>query len=201
MPKKASYEQIKKSFRQLAHAYHPDKNPGNKIVSAYFLEIQEAYQILSSPASRSVYDRERSILGGSKSSDVLITTQYLVQEVERLINQIKSTNIFQVNQRVLAAYLEFLLSENNIAVLLKESEHELIFGLIDNILKLSRYLSFSRYGHLEKQLKLLANKDKALLGLLVHYHKRRRREHLIQIITPWLVVLLTLLVCIAMYLY
>lgn len=53
----ASAEQIKKSYRQLALKYHPDKNPGDKKSEEMFKEATEAYQILSNEESRAQYDR------------------------------------------------------------------------------------------------------------------------------------------------
>ncbi len=52
--KNASAEEIKKSFRALAHKYHPDKQGGDE---AKFKEINEAYQVLSDEKKRSQYDQ------------------------------------------------------------------------------------------------------------------------------------------------
>ena len=52
--KGASDEDIKKSFRKLAHKYHPDKEGGDE---AKFKEVNEAYQILSDREKRSQYDQ------------------------------------------------------------------------------------------------------------------------------------------------
>ncbi len=53
----ASPEQIKKAYRKLAIALHPDKNPGDKEAEEKFKEATEAYQVLSNEESRSKYDR------------------------------------------------------------------------------------------------------------------------------------------------
>lgn len=52
--KGATEEEIKKSFRKLAHEYHPDKKGGNE---AKFKEASEAYSVLSDKKKRADYDR------------------------------------------------------------------------------------------------------------------------------------------------
>jgi molecular chaperone DnaJ len=53
----ASDEEIKKAYRKLAVKFHPDKNPGDKAAEEQFKELGEAYEILSDPQQRAVYDR------------------------------------------------------------------------------------------------------------------------------------------------
>jgi molecular chaperone DnaJ len=53
----ASEEEIKKAFRRLAKQYHPDANQGNREAEEKFKEIGEAYQVLSDPEKRQLYDR------------------------------------------------------------------------------------------------------------------------------------------------
>jgi DnaJ-class molecular chaperone len=53
----ASEEEIKKAYRKLARANHPDRNPGDKQAEARFKEIQDAYDVLSDKGKREQYDR------------------------------------------------------------------------------------------------------------------------------------------------
>ncbi|MBI4785813.1 MAG: molecular chaperone DnaJ [Chloroflexi bacterium] len=53
----ASDDDIKKAFRRLAKQYHPDANAGDGGMAEKFKEIGEAYQVLSDPEKRQVYDR------------------------------------------------------------------------------------------------------------------------------------------------
>jgi len=53
----ASPEEIKKAYRKLAHAHHPDKNPGDTSAEERFKEIGEAYAVLSDTEKRESYNR------------------------------------------------------------------------------------------------------------------------------------------------
>jgi len=53
----ASDNIIKKSYRKLALQYHPDRNPDNKEAEEKFKEASEAYDVLSDPEKRQLYDR------------------------------------------------------------------------------------------------------------------------------------------------
>lgn len=52
----AGDDEIKKAFRRLAKQYHPDTNK-EQGAEARFIEINEAYEILSDPQKRAAYDR------------------------------------------------------------------------------------------------------------------------------------------------
>ncbi|MCW3121668.1 MAG: chaperone DnaJ domain protein, partial [Flavipsychrobacter sp.] len=54
--KKASQEDIKKTYRKLAVKFHPDKNPGDKKAEEKFKEINEAYDVLGDAEKRKKYD-------------------------------------------------------------------------------------------------------------------------------------------------
>ncbi len=53
----AGPDEIKTAYRKLAMKHHPDRNPGNNESEAAFKEINEAYEVLSTPEKRQVYDQ------------------------------------------------------------------------------------------------------------------------------------------------
>ncbi|HYO44658.1 MAG TPA: J domain-containing protein [Candidatus Limnocylindrales bacterium] len=56
VPRSASQADIKKAFRKLARAHHPDRNPGDKAAEKRFKDVNEANAVLSDSEKRTQYD-------------------------------------------------------------------------------------------------------------------------------------------------
>ena len=55
--KDATPEEIKKAYRKLSKANHPDLHPGDKACEERFKEANEAYEVLSDEEKRKKYDQ------------------------------------------------------------------------------------------------------------------------------------------------
>ena len=53
----ADEDEIRKAYRKLARKHHPDLNPGDKAAEERFKKVQEAYDILSDPKKKQMYDQ------------------------------------------------------------------------------------------------------------------------------------------------
>ncbi|NP_001157384.1 dnaJ homolog subfamily C member 5 isoform X2 [Bombyx mandarina] len=61
VPKTATAEDVKKSYRKLALKYHPDKNHNSPEASEKFKEVNRAHTILSDATKRNIYDNYGSL--------------------------------------------------------------------------------------------------------------------------------------------
>ncbi|XP_032598719.1 dnaJ homolog subfamily C member 5 homolog isoform X3 [Drosophila grimshawi] len=61
LPKTATADDIKKTYRKLALKYHPDKNPDNVDAADKFKEVNRAHSILSDQTKRNIYDNYGSL--------------------------------------------------------------------------------------------------------------------------------------------
>jgi curved DNA-binding protein CbpA len=66
----ASTDEIKKSFRELAKKYHPDKNKASD-ANEKFREIFEAYEILINPADRKHFDQKRKEYYSANKQEII----------------------------------------------------------------------------------------------------------------------------------
>ncbi|KAI6208175.1 hypothetical protein M3Y96_00087000 [Aphelenchoides besseyi] len=71
VPRDATDDEIKRSYKKLALKWHPDKNPERKDeCTAYFVLLQQAYEVLSDPQERAFYDKHReNIIHGSSPEE------------------------------------------------------------------------------------------------------------------------------------
>lgn len=56
VPRTAEPDVIKKAYKKLVRDLHPDKNPGNKASETRFKTVNRAYEALSDPTKRKLYD-------------------------------------------------------------------------------------------------------------------------------------------------
>ena len=62
--KDADAASIKKAYRKLARANHPDSKPGDKAAEERFKQIAEAYDVVGDVEKRKEYDQMRSMFAG-----------------------------------------------------------------------------------------------------------------------------------------
>ena len=91
---------IKRAYRKLAKKYHPDSNPGDKTAEQMFKDVNEAYDVLSDPKKKKLYDQfghaafdETAGYGQGAAASETVPAEHTgpdpsVPEMERIMNSI-----------------------------------------------------------------------------------------------------------------
>jgi len=89
----AGPQEVKKQFKKLAVAWHPDKNPGcGQPCNEKFDKIHKAYEILSDPEKKKNYDENSGVFSPIKSKTVSLT----IHNYKRLVEESNDIWIIQV---------------------------------------------------------------------------------------------------------
>ncbi len=80
--REATFEEVKKAYRQLALQFHPDRNPGDKEAEERFKEISEAYGVLIDPEKRRHFDFiSQSRPGTGRRPDFSYTQEEIFRDI------------------------------------------------------------------------------------------------------------------------
>ncbi len=195
----AKPEEIKKSFRKLAHEYHPDKNPGNEFAAANFRTIQEAYEILSHPGKRAAYDEERWLSGRINARTIIITPEYLLREARKLNSHIQSVDVHRMNKQLLQEYLLFFLNDEKIALVHKQADAHYLSAFIPELIRATEYLPYYFARPVFGRMHLLSRDNESAALAVQAAEGRMARQAKWRWYLPLLIVIITLLLCIGMY--
>ena len=98
----ATMDEIKWSFRKLAHQYHPDKTGIDTQNTEVFQHILEAYQVLSDPAKRAAYHQDISVK--LPSEEPIIQWEQLRIHIRALQIWVKHTDPYRYDTEGYAIY-------------------------------------------------------------------------------------------------
>lgn len=123
----ASAAEIKKSYRQLAMEFHPDRNASIRAAEQFTL-IKEAYAVLSDAKQRRRYDATR-FHESVQTTRIATTPEEVRWMSEELVNRLQKMNPERINRDKLVIDLEAVLSVYHIQLLEKwkdEKQNELL---------------------------------------------------------------------------
>lgn len=192
---------IKKAFRSLAMAYHPDKRGENAENEHYFREIKEAYGVLSDPQLREEYLYQRWLeksLG--HQLDTFIQPGQILQLFIKAEQYIATTDGFRTDKMILFNQVFNLFSIARLEAILSENDPAMETTTVQLAIRMSAYLTLEgclfMKDHFKKILEKHPHETKDWEKLLTKKKKEQRME---QLKIP-LVLALTLLICFLIFL-
>lgn len=148
-----------------------------------------------------MYDHERWLSGRFTKHAAIITPEYILNEVDKLNAHIAVIDVYRMNKELLHRYLLFMLSDEKVAILQLKGRPETISGITEGMIKATTHLPvYFAIAVLNRLATAIAahpeEAHKAAVAL-----RRLKREQLWQKLFPWLTLTITILLCVAMYLF
>lgn len=187
----ATTDEIKKAYRQLALKYHPDRNVGDSKSEEYFKKITEAYDILSDPEKREIYNSKYSRYNQQKQSDdsqqqktesnkhSQITPQLFLNHIKDIRIKIKGINKNRINQSLLYKSINQIFTESNINYLIKTDDLTINKQIIRETLLCFNSLSINYIEKLSVCLVKLSGSDNDLINEIYVTVKMQKKKQLI----------------------
>lgn len=201
VPARAQLPDIKKAYRRLALQYHPDKNT-SPFAAARFHELHEAYNTLSNPDKRRRYDEERWLSGmGNRMHEHIITAEWIWHEAAKLHKHVTQVDTYRMSHGALRDYILLLLSDAHTAVLLQHADDTLNHKIINEILLSTVKLKASYQQEVMARLVQIANGNEELITDINTILQRRIKAEQNKTMLPYMVIAITILLCLFMYLY
>ena len=203
VPPSALQPEIKRSYRTLAFKYHPDKNPESSLAEAQFKEIQEAYATLSNSAKRSKYDDDRWLMGMGSNTQYreAVTPAWLVSISQKLNTSLAIMDTHRISQRALQAYILLIITDAHIGVLQQGKDTTANEIIIQELLKATEKLQFKYLGEITSRLLIIARTNEVTRVAINNMIRQRKSKEWKGKIFPYIILLITLLLCVFMYLY
>lgn len=157
----SSTDEIKKAYRILALQYHPDRNDGNTASEERFKEIAESYEILGDLTRRQDYDYLVANPGkvfraaDPKAKKTAATFLIIFKDIK---NRVFNAGGY-INKYALYRVMDDVLSDANIAFLIRTGDVCTINLIIDEILVAGVFLTDTSKSAIHDKLLKLADGD------------------------------------------
>ena len=197
IPSSASADEIRKAYRKLVLAMHPDKNklPG---AAEAFMEVVEAYDILGNPTTRKKYDRTRNIQT-TQNTPVARTPEEVWTMCEALTNRLKVLNPDRINRDKLAADIDAILSVYHIQLLEKFQDDHYNKLIASELLDCCMHLEKHDYVQLTTRLHSINGLSQTISDNIALSRKNYLRNYYWHRYKIWVALLIAVVFCIVLY--
>ncbi len=195
--------EIKKSFRRLAMLYHPDKHDEDKIASAQYREIQEAYDTLTDPYKKEAYLQQRwyeQSMGRKLSGTSPLTSSTILRDALSLEKYISTLDPFRIDKEGLIEYIQKLLSDDAIDILLTENDPGIISNITGILIKSGKVFTLSQAERLSLILHKISKKNGAESIAIQQYLSEKTKEAKHDRWKIPVILIVTVLLCLLIYL-
>ncbi len=202
IPSSASNEEIKKAFRKLAMKFHPDKYLGtDRQSNESFLDIQEAYQVLSDRKQRAAYHYARYLQDpGRSKTPVAESAEELYELSKKTAEKIAVMDPFRIDRDILFVELMEILADDHIRLLQEEKKEAVNLAIVQNLLSASTPLNLFMIEQLIGKMKLLGDTHAGIAKAIQRFQRENKQRYYWNRYKVIIALVIALLACVLMYL-
>ena len=187
----SSIEVIKKSYRRLALQKHPDTNPDEKSAKIFY-EIQEAYAVLSNPEKKHDYDVNN---GFYRKNENLVSATILINELLRFNNHVKKLDVDRMDKEALLFHVNNFIHPEQIEIYIRENGESALQKYLWLVLDTTSSVSYKKMEPVFQQLENFKFSDEDVNKTIRTFKLQSRKRYIWSKYSPWIVILLTLVLC------
>jgi curved DNA-binding protein CbpA len=202
VPSTATVPEIKQAYRKLVMIYHPDKNNDDPYALTRFNEIKEAYEVLMNPGKKELYLQERWLrkAGGHKIGEEMVTAPVILIKSLELNKQVAAMDVYRMSYGGMVDRIIALINNSTIDELLSQKETDVQEAIIHSLLSTTKHFPYKETKLVADQLRKLSKDQPQLLHYIdVTVELKRKKENLNKF-NGLFVFLLTILLCLLIYL-
>jgi len=198
----ATTEEVRKSYRRLAMAYHPDRHAEDHASAAHFREIKEAYETLTDPVKKEAYLQMRWLaksMGQDAGRSEPLTGFSILRDAISLERLAASLDPYRNGDAELMLHLRCILSDEAVGILQKEEDPAIVTGIAENLLKCGRILRLPEARELCDMLNRFLPRDHPTRSDMSRYLSARESQAAWERWKIPVFLTATLLICILIY--
>lgn len=195
VPYNASQEEIRKAYRKQVVKYHPDKNPGNTDIAGLFLDVQEAYEVLSDEKLRKKFHLNSHYPFTNVNTATPVSSETILTQCQVLQRTLTASNYFSINKRMILSLVETILSSKNIAVLQRENQPATIEQCCRLLMGPLKMLPYKIGAKEMFKLLPLTTQQPALQQEILQFIQKKKQRSFWENYNLILVLIITVLIC------
>lgn len=199
----ASQDEIKRSFRQMAQQFHPDKNQLNPYAKAWFSEILEAYETLSDKGKKDDWLQKRWLMqsmGRPLKKPYALVPSAIVLEARHVRKHLDDADPFRTNHQEMAEEVLKVLTDEKMNMLKAFDYTSMNHEIVTELMAASQHLQYDDMPQVVQKLKELAAASPELRQKIDKLYAEKKWEKSWQKWQPWVLLIASMAICIIIYL-
>lgn len=193
----APTDTIKKKYRVLAFAHHPDKHNNSDAANQHFTLINEAYAVLSNPSKRQAYDLQllQKNLNYFQDYSFENDVKAILRNLQQVLFKVQSISSDDINQSELSNSIIYYYTNENQLLFEEQKNKELQEQYLNILIDLFQPLKYKYASFVLTNIEEYLRKQEETMLILYKIIFNKKQIHQWNKLKPILVLCSALIIC------